>query len=121
MTAYSLAVGMFAADIGMIGLLSLTQIEDMWAPVGFGMLGVALVFGGSVALIAEAHLALVTIHREMIHLSQLGHRHLLTVPVGLAASGRSSGIKGREGDRAAGEVGHVSNAGQVMGTPDVNH
>lgn len=125
MTAYSLAVGMFVADIGVIGMMSLTQIEDTWVTVGFGILGVALLLGGSVALIAEAHLALVTTQREMIYLRQLGHRHLLTdpgdCPAGSAAGGRSRGIEVREGDRAAGEVGHVSNAGEVMGTPDVGH
>ncbi len=82
MTAYYLAVGLFVADIIAIGLVTLIHVDGAWLTVGLGMLGAAVLLGGSMTLIAEAHIALITTQREMVHLRRIGHRHLPPRPPG---------------------------------------
>ncbi len=75
MTAFYLAIGVFVADIVVIGLVTLTSVPATWPTVALGLLGAGMLLYGSVLLIAEARMALATTFREMDFLRQLGTHH----------------------------------------------
>jgi hypothetical protein len=65
LTTFYLAVGVFVADMVVIGVMSLTSDSDIWPTVGLGLLGAILLFLGCIALILESRIALATTFREM--------------------------------------------------------
>lgn len=75
MTAFYLAIGVFVANIVVIGLVTLTSVPAAWPTVALGLLGAGMLLYGSVLLIVEARMTLATSFREMDVLRQLGTHH----------------------------------------------
>ena len=65
MTAFSLAIAAFVADMVAIGIVALVHPGAVWVTVALGLLGVGSLFGGSILLMVEARHALATTHREL--------------------------------------------------------
>ena len=75
MTTFYLALGLFVATIVAIGIAAATDGGLATLPVIFGMVGVGLLFVGTILLGFEATLALRSIHAEMDFLWTLGKHH----------------------------------------------
>ncbi len=75
MTTFYLALGLFVATSVAIGITSAAGANFAMMPVIFGMLGVGLLFVGTILLGFEATLALRSIHAEMDFLWMLGKHH----------------------------------------------
>ena len=65
MTAFSIAVAAFVADMVAIGIVALVHPGAVWITVALGLLGAGSLFVGSILLIVEARHALATTHREL--------------------------------------------------------
>jgi len=74
-TTLYVAVGVFVATSVSIGVVSITRLEFSWFPVIVGLAGAVLLFYASVLLIIEARLALVSTHKEMDFLWEMGQRY----------------------------------------------
>jgi hypothetical protein len=75
MTTFYLALGLFVATSVAIGITAAADGRFAPVPVVFGMVGVALLFVGTILLGFEATLALRSIHAEMDFLWKLGKHH----------------------------------------------
>lgn len=75
MTTFYLGLGFFVATSVAIGVTAAADGRFALLPVIFGMLGVGLVFFGTILLGFEATLALRSIHAEMDFLWKLGKHH----------------------------------------------
>lgn len=75
MTTFYLSLGLFVATSVAIGITASAGGEFTMVPVFFGMLGVGLLFVGTILLGFEATLALRSIHAEMDFLWALGKHH----------------------------------------------
>ncbi|CAN5650872.1 DUF2721 domain-containing protein [soil metagenome] len=75
MTTFYLSLGLFVATSVAIGITAAAGAEFGAVPVVVGMLGVALLFVGTMLLGFEATLALKSIHAEMDFLWKLGKHH----------------------------------------------
>lgn len=75
MTTFYLSLGLFVATSVAIGISAAASGQFGIFPVLFGMLGVALLFVGTILLGFEATLALRSIHAEMDFLWMLGKHH----------------------------------------------
>ena len=75
MTTFYLSLGLFVATSVTIGFTGALGSGFNSVPVIFGMLGVAMLFIGTVLLGFEATLALKAIHAEMDFLWKLGKHH----------------------------------------------
>ena len=75
MTTFYLSLGLFVATSVAIGITAAADGRFTAVPVVFGMLGVALLFVGTMLLGFEATLALRSIHAEMDFLWKLGKHH----------------------------------------------
>ena len=75
MTTFYLALGLFVATSVTIGFTGTVGGAFQAVPVIFGMLGVAMLFLGTLLLGFEATLALRAIHAEMDFLWKLGRHH----------------------------------------------
>lgn len=75
MTTFYLSLGFFVATSVAIGITSAADGQFAFVPVVFGMVGVALLFFGTILLGFEATLALKSIHAEMDFLWKLGRHH----------------------------------------------
>ena len=62
MTAFSLAVAALVADMVAIGVVALVHTGAVSVTIALGLLGVGLMFTGSILLIADARYALHTTH-----------------------------------------------------------
>jgi hypothetical protein len=76
LTAYYLAVGLFVADIVVIGVVAVSGALISWPAVTLGLIGAGLLFFGCIVLIAEARLALTTTYREMKYIQRLGEQRM---------------------------------------------
>jgi hypothetical protein len=75
MTTFYLSLGLFVATSVAIGVTAAADGRFAMLPVIFGMIGVALLFVGTLLLGFEATLALKSIHAEMDFLWKLGKHH----------------------------------------------
>jgi hypothetical protein len=75
MTTFYLSLGLFVATSVTIGFTGTLGTRFGAVPVVFGMLGVGLLFIGTLLLALEATLALRAIHAEMDFLWKLGKYH----------------------------------------------
>jgi hypothetical protein len=75
MTTFYLSLGLFAATSVTIGITAAANGRFAYVPVVFGMIGIALLFLGTILLGFEATLALRSIHAEMDFLWKLGRHH----------------------------------------------
>jgi len=75
MTTFYLSLGLFVATSVAIGVTAAAGSQFAMLPVVFGMLGVGLLFVGTILLGFEATLALRSIHAEMDFLWMLGKHH----------------------------------------------
>lgn len=75
MTTFYLSLGLFVATSVIIGFTGAIGTGFSSVPVVFGMLGVAMLFVGTLLLSFEATLALKAIHAEMDFLWKLGKHH----------------------------------------------
>lgn len=75
MTTFYLSLGLFVATSVAIGIAAAADGGLAPLPVVFGMLGVGLLFIGTILLGVEATLALRSIHAEMDFLWTLGKHH----------------------------------------------
>ena len=75
MTTFYLSLGLFVATSVAIGIVAAADGRFAMLPVVFGMVGVALLFLGTILLGFEATLALRSIHAEMDFLWKLGTHH----------------------------------------------
>lgn len=75
MTTFYLSLGLFVATSVAIGVTAAADGRFAVLPVIFGMIGVALLFVGTLLLGFEATLALKSIHAEMDFLWKLGKHH----------------------------------------------
>jgi hypothetical protein len=75
MTTFYLALGLFVATSVAIGITAAADGQFAMMPVVFGMVGVGLLFVGTILLGFEATLALRSIHAEMDFLWMLGKHH----------------------------------------------
>jgi hypothetical protein len=75
MTTFYLALGLFAATSVAIGITAAAEGRFAVVPVIIGMLGIGLLFFGTILLGFEATLALRSIHAEMDFLWKLGKHH----------------------------------------------
>jgi hypothetical protein len=76
LTAYYLAVGLFVADIVVIGVVAVSGAIISWPAVALGLIGSGLLFFGCIVLIAEARLALTTTYREMKYIQHVGEQRM---------------------------------------------
>src|SRR3954464_10128467 len=76
LTAFYLAVGLFVADIVVIGVVAVSGAAIAWPAVGLGLAGSALLFFGCIVLIAEARLALTTTYRETAYIQRVGEQRM---------------------------------------------
>jgi len=76
MISYYAAVGVFVLDIILIGSLALLNGGSTIVSVILGLIGAALLLIGSVALIAEAQIAVTSTQREMDHIRQLAQQYV---------------------------------------------
>ena len=97
MTTFYLSLGLFVATSVAIGITAAAPGAFGYVPVVFGMLGVALLFVGTILLGFEATLALKSIHAEMDFLWKLGTHH---APAAL----RQGIASHRTGSRGSGET-----------------
>lgn len=75
MTTFYLSLGMFVATSVAIGITAALDGEYAIVPVILGMIGVGMLFLGTILLGFEATLALRSIHAEMDFLWKLGRHH----------------------------------------------
>lgn len=75
MTTFYVALGFFVATSVAIGVTAAAEGRFALLPIIFGMVGVALLFFGTLLLGFEATLALRSIHAEMDFLWKLGKHH----------------------------------------------
>lgn len=75
MTTFYLSLGLFVATSVAIGVAAAAEGRFVMLPIVFGMVGVALLFVGTILLGFEATLALRSIHAEMDFLWKLGKHH----------------------------------------------
>lgn len=75
MTVFYLSLGFFVATSVAIGVTAATAGGFPMLPIVFGMIGVGLLFAGTILLGFEATLALRSIHAEMDFLWKLGKHH----------------------------------------------
>ncbi|KMQ50066.1 hypothetical protein CHISP_3020 [Chitinispirillum alkaliphilum] len=69
-----LSLSAFLATSVAIGAVSITGIDYVWLPVGFGIFGSVLLFTSSVLLIADSKLALDSVNAEMDYVVQISRR-----------------------------------------------
>jgi hypothetical protein len=74
-TTFYLSLALFVATSVAIGVTAATDGQFAMLPVVFGMIGVALLFVGTMLLGLETTLALKSIHEEMDFLWKLGKHH----------------------------------------------
>lgn len=74
LTVLYLAVDVFVASSVAIGVVEFTDDGYGWIPVLIGFVGACLLFGGSILLIIEAHLAVKTTTSEMDFLWKIGQQ-----------------------------------------------
>jgi hypothetical protein len=72
LTTFYLAVGVFVADMVVIGFMAITAHAEIWPTVGLGLLGAILLFLGCMVLIAESRIAMATTFREMEFVRERG-------------------------------------------------
>jgi hypothetical protein len=75
MTTFYLSLGLFVATSVAIGITAALDGQYVAVPVIFGMVGVAMLFVGTMLLGLEATMALRSIHAEMDFLWKLGRHH----------------------------------------------
>jgi hypothetical protein len=75
MTVFYLSLGAFVATSVAIGVTAAAEGRFAMLPIVFGMIGVGLLFAGTILLGFEATLALRSIHAEMDFLWKLGKHH----------------------------------------------
>ena len=75
------AIGMFISTSILIGLFALTEMNLTFLPIATGFSGSCLLFYGSINLIYEARLSLLTINDEMSFIWHLANLH---APIELA-------------------------------------
>jgi len=75
MTTFYLSLGLFVATSVAIGITAAVGGEYAIVPMVLGMIGVAMLFMGTLLLGFEATLALKSIHAEMDFLWKLGRHH----------------------------------------------
>jgi hypothetical protein len=76
LTAFYLAVGLFVADIVVIGVVAVSGAIISWPAVALGLVGSGLLFFGCIVLIAESRLALTTTYRETKYIRQVGEQRM---------------------------------------------
>lgn len=76
LTAFYLSVGLFVADIVVIGVVAASGASVSWPAVGLGLIGASLLFFGCIVLIFEARLALTTTYREMKYIQRVGEQRM---------------------------------------------
>ena len=76
LTAFYLAVGLFVADIVVIGVVAVAGVIVSWPAIGLGLVGSGLLLFGCLVLIAEARLALTTTYREMRFIQRLREQRM---------------------------------------------
>jgi hypothetical protein len=86
LTVFYMSVAIFVATSVSIGVVAAIQLRYSWIPVILGLIGSCFLFYGSILMILEARLALISTHVEMDFLWRLGKSH---VPAELAAARRS--------------------------------
>jgi hypothetical protein len=76
LTAFYLAVGLFVADIVVIGVVAVAGVIVSWPAIALGLVGSGLLLFGCIVLIAEARVALATTYREMRFIQRLGEQRV---------------------------------------------
>ena len=71
LSTFYLAVGIFVANMVIIGLMALMDQDAIWATVGLALVGAGLMLAGCMLLIIESRLALETTYREMDYVRRL--------------------------------------------------
>jgi hypothetical protein len=77
-TCFYITLGIFIATTVSIGMAEISKGRYGWLPVSLGFIGACFLFYGSMLLIFEARLALVSVYKEMDFLWEMGKRYAPT-------------------------------------------
>ena len=70
-----LGLGAFVATSIALGVLTFARLKAGWLPLGFGAVGVILLFSASIPLILESRVALASAYAEMDYIRLISSRH----------------------------------------------
>ncbi|HEX8635870.1 MAG TPA: DUF2721 domain-containing protein [Pyrinomonadaceae bacterium] len=75
MTVFYVALGLFVATSVAIGIVAFVGVRYSFVPVVMGLVGASFLFYGSMTLIFEARLAIISLRAEMDFIWQLGKHY----------------------------------------------